>query len=98
VAVHAGALVLLLALVAFQAADLSHGNANAAPGTLFFLLVLVLPVLLLGVPSIMALVSWRLCHRQGVEPSPGHMGLTVAGALTILVFLAWVMLSWALVV
>ncbi len=78
---HAAFLVVLVAL-AFSATG--TGMANAAPDTLLFDLLMAVPVLLAGIPSVVALLSWHMCRRKGVTPSPPHMSLTTVVAAVLL--------------
>jgi hypothetical protein len=79
---HAAFLVLIVALAVTAS---SVGVANAAPDTMIFALLVALPVLMAGLPSLVALLSWYMCRRRGWTPSPPHMGLTVASAAVLLV-------------
>lgn len=88
--VHGCTVVLVIGLAVFFG---MKTGANAAPDTLFFSLVMMIPVLLFAVPSVFALLSWHLCRKRGWVPSPGHKGLTVVAAVLLLVFLAVVLLK-----
>jgi hypothetical protein len=74
-AVHAGIIALVLATGA------TNTGADSAPGNLLFSGLMLLPVLFAILPSMIALLSWWMCHRTGTAPSVGHMGLSTALAV-----------------
>ena len=81
---HAALVFLILGWALFQI--LSMGStANAARESLGMALLVLLPVLLVCLPSTIALLSWWLCRRRGWQPSIGHIGLTTAAAAAFLI-------------
>ena len=67
--------------------------ANAARESAGLSVALFLTGLLPALPSIIALLSWWLCRRNGWAPSVAHMGLAVAAALVVAVVFLIVVLS-----
>ncbi len=95
--VYAAALVfhgaVLLVVLWLVVTGMFAGGANAAPDTIFFTVVMMVPVALAGLPSGVALLSWHLCRRKGASASPPHMALTAGLAALLLIVIAAEVLS-----
>jgi hypothetical protein len=86
-------IVAALVWLAFAVAGGLGQTANAARESAGLSVALFLTGLLPALPSIIALLSWWLCRRNGWAPSVAHMGLAVAAALVVAVVFLIVVLS-----
>jgi hypothetical protein len=81
---HAVLVAGIVALALLQTLSLGF-TANAAREGLGLSLIIFVTILVPAIPSIFALLSWWLCRRNGWRPSKGHMGLTIAVPVAILI-------------
>lgn len=84
-------MIAALMWLAFVAAGGLGDIANAARETTGLSVALFLTGILPAIPSVIALLAWWFCRRNGWRPSAGHMGLAIAAAagLAIILLMAW---------
>ena len=85
--IHAGIVVACVGLAIVAVKSLGYG-ANAAREGFVVSTAVFATYMLAAVPSTLALLSWWLCRRRDWRPSFGHMGLTIAAASALFIFIA----------